>query len=99
MVHLGRARMLLVTADDVYIHTCVPTRVSRLVSRSFTFIIRRFTAGSHYRMQIRGVPKAEGQSRGFDKKQPHAAPSYTPPPRQERDTYTYVRAFDTLARI
>jgi len=55
---------------------CVPTRMSRLASRPFTFIIRRFTTGSHYRMQIRGAPRAEGQSRGFGKKQPHAAPSY-----------------------
>lgn len=74
--------MPLVTAP-----TYVPTRAYRLVTRLFTFIICRFTAGSHYRMQIRGVPKAEGQSRrkgrgageGFSKNEPRTGFPRMPP--------------------
>jgi len=64
-MHFGRAQVL----QDAYLHACLVSQVGR-------FIIRRFMTGSHYRMQIRGAPRAEGQSRGFGKKQPHAAPSY-----------------------
>lgn len=73
-VHFGRTQTLLVTTPAyiptyTYTYTYLPysTRASRLVTRPFTFIICRFTAGSHYRMQIRGAPKAEGQSRGKGK--------------------------------
>lgn len=81
--------MPLVTSADI-----THTRVHLVVTRPFTFIIRRFTTGSHYRMQIRGVPKAEGQSRGLVKTHRTARLPRTPRPYGQVRVRA-VRAFDT----